>query len=270
MLIDRLQPYIERAERAISEFLRGYRRSVFFEPIRYAMEGGKRVRAALVFVANEAAGGGGDPSDAAAAVEFIHTASLIHDDIIDRAGARRGRPPFHRRFGLEASILVADFLLSLVLRASSSYGGGGVADLLSRATAEMSQGEMEEVEILREGRPIGLERYLSIVEKKTASVFEAAAALGGVIAGADGETVGSLARYGRLVGTAYQLRDDLLDWGSEGEISSLVDLADPRAELEDLAARLVSEAKGALGVLAGGEARDLLEAIADFSVGRIA
>ena len=264
MLGERLRPYVDRADRAVKSLLSRYRDSLFYEPLSEFLQGGKRIRPVLLLISHEACGGSGDPEPAAAAVELIHTASLIHDDLIDRDTSRRGSPAFHVRFGETLAILVSDFVLSLVLDVSSLYGDPAVARILARTTRIMSEGEAEEASIRSKGERINLDGYLSVLEKKTASLFSAAAELGAVIAGTAREVEDALAEYGRLVGLAYQLRDDLLDWGKPGEISSLLDPGAAR-ELEAMSADLADRAVELTEVLPESPVRELLAELARFA-----
>ncbi|MEM2219732.1 MAG: polyprenyl synthetase family protein, partial [Candidatus Korarchaeum sp.] len=166
-----LEPYVRRADSAILRILRENTGNPFTEPLIEFTKGGKRIRPALLLLVNEAVGGGGDPEPAAAAVELIHLASLIHDDIIDSSNMRRDSPSFHVTHGVEMAILIADFILSLVLEIANGYDDRRVGKLVSETTKLMSIGEMMEVALLRERVPIGLDDYLRVLEYKTASLF---------------------------------------------------------------------------------------------------
>ncbi len=239
----------------------------FFLPLKEFLSGGKKVRPALLLIVHDACGGGGNPSPAAAAIELIHAASLIHDDIIDKSTQRRGEFSFHMKYGFEMSILVADFILSLVLDIASMYEDRRVGEILSRASKLMSVGEMREVQVLEAGTPLSLNEYLEILKFKTAVLFEAATSLGAVIAGRP-DISDDLGLYGLYMGMAYQIKDDLLDWGSPGELTSLLKEEGLRELLEEMANSLAAEAIEKLDVLGNTPQKDLLRDLALYSINR--
>ncbi len=241
--------------------------SPFYSPLKEFLSGGKKVRPALLLIVHDACGGGGNPGPAAAAIELIHAASLIHDDIIDRSTQRRGEFSFHMKYGFEMSILVADFILSLVLDIASTYEDRRVGEILSKASKLMSIGEMREVQVLESEKPLSLDEYLEILKFKTAVLFEAATSLGAVIAGRS-DVSEDLGLYGLYMGMAYQIKDDLLDWGSPGELTSLLREEGLRDLLEEMANNLAKEAIEKLEVLENSPQRDLLRDLALYSVNR--
>ncbi|RLG48680.1 MAG: hypothetical protein DRO06_00975 [Thermoproteota archaeon] len=265
-LSEMLRRYRKMAEEAVGRLLDAKRGSVFYEPLRRYVRGGKKVRPAILFAVHEACGGSGDPGPAAGAVELMHAASLIHDDLIDGDSVRRGRPAYHVSNGFESAVLAADFVLSIVLEVSSMYEDRRVGETLARAAREMSEGEMEEVILLRSGE-VSLSSYLRVVRKKTASLFSAASRLGALIAGADEEAVETASRYGELIGVAYQLRDDLLDWGSDEVTSSL--RPEDRGEVERLAERYSAEAAEIASSLGSGPPVEFLREMAEFAFRRV-
>ena len=240
----------------------------FYLPLKEFLEGGKKIRPALLLLVHDACGGGGeDPHPAAAAVELIHAASLIHDDIIDRSDFRRGEISFHVKYGLEMSILIADFILSLVLGIANRYRDRKVGEILADTAEKMSVGEMLEVQALRKGREITLDQYLEILKLKTAVLFEAASSLGAVISGRH-DLVEDMGLYGLYIGMAYQIKDDLLDWGNEGELSSLLKGDEVKELLEGIASNLALEAIDRLKVLQDSPQKDILRDMALFSINR--
>ncbi len=242
----------------------------FYYPLKEFLEGGKKVRPALLLVVYDACGGNGDaedPNPAAAAIELIHTASLIHDDLIDKSYLRRGENSFHVKYGVEMSILVADFILSLVLDIADKYNNRKVGEILANTYKRMSVGEMLEVQALSEGKTLSLDRYLEILKLKTAVLFEAASSLGAVIAGKN-DLEKDLGLYGLYLGVAYQIKDDLLDWGNQGELTALLKGEEMPELLEGIATNLAEEAIDKLEVLQDSLQKNLLRDIALFSINR--
>jgi octaprenyl-diphosphate synthase len=262
-----LNPYVRRADSAIMEALKDNLENPFIDPLIEFMKGGKRIRPALLFLVNEACGGGGNPEPAAAAVELIHTASLIHDDIIDSSDSRRGAPSFHMKHGMEMAILIADFILSIVLKIVSEYEDKRIGGLLSEATKLMSIGEMMEIILLRRGDPIGVNDYLSVLKYKTASLFQTASSLGALIAGRD-DLYEEMGLFGLYLGLSYQIKDDLLDWGKRGEITHLLKGNDVRGFLEDLALQYSMKAIDKLSIIPDSPQKRILREIAAYSIER--
>lgn len=261
-----LEPYVRRADSAILRILRENTGNPFTEPLIEFTKGGKRIRPALLLLVNEAVGGGGDPEPAAAAVELIHLASLIHDDIIDSSNMRRDSPSFHVTHGVEMAILIADFILSLVLEIANGYDDRRVGKLVSETTKLMSIGEMMEVALLRERVPIGLDDYLRVLEYKTASLFRTASSLGALIAGKD-HLIEKMGSYGLYLGLAYQIKDDILDWGKEGELTHLLG-EDDRSQLISLASRFARSALDMLDPIPESPQKEILRKLVAYSVER--
>ncbi len=179
--------------------------------------GGKRMRPALLLMTAGALGGGGANAHLlAAVVEFIHTATLLHDDVVDESGLRRGRQTANAVFGNATSVLVGDFLYSRAFQMMVEPGDVRIMRILADATNVIAEGEV--LQLLNVGDASVTEaRYLQVVRYKTARLFEAAAELGAVVAGADPARCAEAAAYGRHVGTAFQLVDDLLDYDGNAE-----------------------------------------------------
>jgi octaprenyl-diphosphate synthase len=158
----------------------------------------------------------------AAVVEFIHTATLLHDDVVDESGLRRGRPTAHVLFGNAASVLVGDFLYSRAFQMMVEGGSSEVMALMAQATNVIAEGEV--LQLMNCQDPdVDEDRYLTVIRFKTAKLFEAAARIPGVLAQADAAITEGCAAYGRHLGTAFQLIDDALDYdGSESEIGKRV------------------------------------------------
>lgn len=177
--------------------------------------GGKRMRPAMVLMVARALGyQGTDHQLLAAVVEFIHTATLLHDDVVDESDLRRGRDTANAVFGNAASVLVGDYLYSRSFEMMVEAGSMRIMQILSEATTVIAEGEV--LQLLNVHDPdVSEERYLQVVRYKTAKLFEAAAQVGAVLAGATPEQEEAAAAYGRHVGTAFQLIDDVLDYSGD-------------------------------------------------------
>lgn len=177
--------------------------------------GGKRIRPVLVLLMANAYGyRGTDHHQLAAVVEFIHTATLLHDDVVDESSLRRGRKTANALFGNAASVLVGDFLYSRAFQMMVAVGDIRIMQILADATNVIAEGEV--LQLLNMHDPdISEERYTQVIRSKTAKLFEAAAQLGALIAGADDAQIEAAAEYGRSLGTAFQLIDDVLDYSGQ-------------------------------------------------------
>lgn len=174
--------------------------------------GGKRLRPALVLLAAGALGYEGHfQHDLAAVVEFIHTATLLHDDVVDESALRRGRSTANAMFGNAASVLVGDFLYSRAFQMMVSVNNMRVMEVLADATNVIAEGEV--LQLMNIGNTdIDEAGYLQVIQYKTAKLFEAAARLPALLMQSDAATEDALARYGRHLGTAFQIIDDVLDY----------------------------------------------------------
>ncbi len=181
--------------------------------------GGKRMRPAMVLMVANALGYKGNLHHILAAViEFIHTSTLLHDDVVDESDMRRGRETANAVFGNAASVLVGDYLYSRSFEMMVEVDSMRVMQILSQATTVIAEGEV--LQLLNVHDPdVTVERYLQVVRYKTAKLFEAATQVAAVIAGASPEVEEAAAAYGRHVGTAFQLIDDVLDYS--GSVESL-------------------------------------------------
>ncbi len=179
--------------------------------------GGKRIRPRLVLLFAEALGfEGPERFELAAVVEFIHTATLLHDDVVDESALRRGRATANAIFGNAASVLVGDFLYSRAFQMMVSVNHMRVLDVLADATNVIAEGEV--LQLMNMNDPdLTVEAYLQVIRFKTAKLFEASARLGAVLAGASATVEEACADYGRSLGTAFQLVDDLLDYEGNSE-----------------------------------------------------
>jgi octaprenyl-diphosphate synthase len=181
--------------------------------------GGKRIRPRLVLLFAGALGfEGPERLELAAIVEFIHTATLLHDDVVDESGLRRGRETANALFGNAASVLVGDFLYSRAFQMMVSVNRMRVLDVLADATNVIAEGEV--LQLMNMHDPdLAVDAYLRVIRFKTAKLFEASARLGAVLAEVAPEVEDACANYGRSLGTAFQLIDDLLDY--EGATTQL-------------------------------------------------
>lgn len=185
--------------------------------------GGKRIRPMLVLLFANALGfRGKERFELAAIVEFIHTATLLHDDVVDESALRRGRATANALFGNAASVLVGDFLYSRAFQMMVSVNRLRVLDVLADATNVIAEGEV--LQLMNMHDPdLAVEDYLKVIRFKTAKLFEASARLGAVLSNASQATEEACASYGRCLGTAFQLVDDLLDYeGSTHELGKNV------------------------------------------------
>ena len=185
--------------------------------------GGKRIRPALVLLMANAWGyQGQDHYKLAAVVEFIHTATLLHDDVVDESELRRGRQTANAMFGNAASVLVGDFVYSRAFQMMVSVNSMRVMQILADATNVIAEGEV--LQLMNMHDPdVTEERYLQVIRSKTAKLFEAATELGSLLAGAPEAAIAAAAEYGRSLGTAFQLIDDVLDYsGNAADIGKNV------------------------------------------------
>jgi len=175
--------------------------------------GGKRIRPLITLASARLLGGGGDgPRKLAAAVEFIHSATLLHDDVVDLSSMRRGKKAANLVWGNSASVLVGDFLFARSFNLMVETGDLMVLDILARAASVIAEGEVMQLAAANDAETTR-ERYMAIVGAKTAALFAAAAKAGAVAAGRPGLEAAALETYGRELGLAFQLVDDALDYG---------------------------------------------------------
>ncbi|WP_183380662.1 MULTISPECIES: octaprenyl diphosphate synthase [unclassified Herbaspirillum] len=185
--------------------------------------GGKRIRPVLVLlIANAYAYQGKAHHSLAAVIEFIHTATLLHDDVVDESSLRRGKQTANALFGNAASVLVGDFLYSRAFQMMVGVGNPRVMQIVADATNVIAEGEV--LQLLNMHNPdVDEAAYLRVIRSKTAKLFEAAAELGALIAGANDAEIEAAGEYGRSLGTAFQLIDDVLDYsGNAAEIGKNV------------------------------------------------
>ena len=178
--------------------------------------GGKRLRPMLVCLAARACGySGAHHIRLAAIIEFIHTATLLHDDVVDESDLRRGQESAHQVWGNAASVLVGDFLYSRSFQMMVEVESMRVMEVLSDATNTIAEGEVEQLLNMHDPE-VSEAAYFSVIEKKTAKLFEAACQLGAVLAGRD-DLEASLAQFGQELGAAFQVADDVLDYTADAD-----------------------------------------------------
>ncbi|QHM73680.1 octaprenyl diphosphate synthase [Mixta intestinalis] len=179
--------------------------------------GGKRIRPMIAILAARALGyEGSQHVTIAALIEFIHTATLLHDDVVDESDMRRGKATANAAFGNAASVLVGDFIYTRAFQMMTSLGSLRVLELMSEAVNVIAEGEV--LQLMNCNDPdITEESYMHVIYSKTARLFEAAAQSSGILAGATAAEEQALQAYGRYIGTAFQLIDDLLDYSADGQ-----------------------------------------------------
>src|SRR5881227_1522899 len=182
--------------------------------------GGKRVRPALTILSSYAVGGDGSNQSAirmATVMEFLHTATLVHDDVIDSAETRRNRPSINSEFGNQAAVLMGDWLYMSAFETSLAERSLPILDILTAVTRKMTEGELLQLTLL--GRTdISEEQYFDVIARKTAYLFSACCEIGALLGDADAETQRNLRDYGMNLGVAFQLIDDLLDFTGTEEV----------------------------------------------------
>ncbi len=184
---------------------------------QYIIEsGGKRLRPMLVIMAARACGyQGRQHVTLAAIIEFIHTATLLHDDVVDDSDLRRGKETAHAVWGNAASVLVGDFLYSRSFQMMVGVDSMRVMKDLANTTNTIAEGEVEQLLNMHDPE-VSQQRYFSVIEKKTARLFEAACQLGAVLTGRE-DLAKALATFGRELGTAFQVADDVLDYSADAD-----------------------------------------------------
>ena len=272
-LMDKIKEYTVKIEKCLKKEVNNYSWSCFYEPMIYILDDGKRIRPLILNLAYESIGKGyEDPLPASVAIELLHTESIIHDDIIDQEISRRNRLAFHVKYGYNTSILTADFVFGIILDIASRYNNSSIARELSSSSLRMCEGEFREMKIDNGNCKIGWEEYISIISQKTASLFQTTAKIGAIIGGGDKNEINAFSNYGLNIGIAYQLQDDILDWGEDGKILNA--LEDKSSE-EDLLIRLneasrnySKRAKNDLDFIQDSESKKYLLELADFTVDR--
>jgi octaprenyl-diphosphate synthase len=240
--------------------------------------GGKKIRPVMLLLSAQLCGVGIRKClDAGLAIELIHSASLIHDDLLDMGTMRRGIETANKKFGIGAAMLAGDFLISKSIELLSPYDKDVIAEF-GRAGMQMAEGEVLDIEDM-EGKPSSEEQYFDCIRKKTASLFAASTAMGAYVGKAEKETVSELRKYGEKVGIAYQIVDDLLEYTKKLEdkhsvhsSASLVEIYIGRAEpekaqnmVEVRVRKEIGEARQILNMFEDSATRDKLLRITEYA-----
>ena len=228
-LLEQFSSYLSKINEYLARELDLYSWSEFYTPLRYASEGGKRIRPLILVLSAETILANKQSNTditedmflASCAIELLHTQSVIHDDIIDKEDYRRGKPSFHIKYGYNSSILTADFVLGIILSICTKINNAKVSAELSTAAIKMSEGEMMEIKLTKDPY-LKEDDYIKVVEHKTASLFEAAAKIGSLLGGGTDEEICAIGSFGHLLGIAYQIHDDIMDWNNEDRLFNIL------------------------------------------------
>ncbi len=277
-LTEQFSSYLSRIDDSLARELDLYSWSEFYAPLRYASDGGKRIRPLILVLSSESVNadkkeGIDDNKEeiflASSAIELLHTESVIHDDIIDEENLRRGKPSFHVKYGYNSSILTADFVLGIILNIVSKIDSPKISAELSKAATKMSEGEMMEIMLAKDPR-LKEDDYIKVVEHKTASLFEAAAKIGAILGFGLEDEIRAMGSFGHLLGIAYQIHDDLLDWNNEDRLFNMLVKNNEQsvefvAKMEKLFLSYSSKAKNELRKIADSVSKKHLEHLTDLT-----
>jgi octaprenyl-diphosphate synthase len=228
-LLEQFSSYLSKIDEYLARELDLYSWSEFYTPLRYASGGGKRIRPLILVLSAETLLANKHSNTditedmflASCAIELLHTESVIHDDIIDKEDYRRGKPSFHIKYGYNSSILTGDFVLGIILSICTKLNNAKVSAELSTAATKMSEGEMMEIKLTKDPY-LKEDDYIKVVEHKTASLFEAASKIGSLLGGGTDEEICAMGNFGHLLGIAYQIHDDIMDWNNEDRLFNIL------------------------------------------------
>ena len=228
-LLEQFSSYLSKIDEYLARELDLYSWSEFYTPLRYASGGGKRIRPLILVLSAETILANKHSNTditedmflASCAIELLHTESVIHDDIIDKEDYRRGKPSFHIKYGYNSSILTGDFVLGIILSICTKLNNAKVSAELSTAATKMSEGEMMEIKLTKDPY-LKDDDYIKVVEHKTASLFEAASKIGSLLGGGTDEEICAMGNFGHLLGIAYQIHDDIMDWNNEDRLFNIL------------------------------------------------
>lgn len=277
-LTEQFSSYLSKIDDSLARELDLYSWSEFYAPLRYASDGGKRIRPLILVLSSESVNadkkeGIDDNKEeiflASSAIELLHTESVIHDDIIDEENLRRGKPSFHVKYGYNSSILTADFVLGIILNIGSKIDSPKISAELSKAATKMSEGEMMEIMLAKDPR-LKEDDYIKVVEHKTASLFEAAAKIGAILGFGLEDEIRAMGSFGHLLGIAYQIHDDLLDWNNEDRLFNMLVKNNEQsvefvAKMEKLFLSYSNKAKNELRKIADSVSKKHLEHLTDLT-----
>jgi len=276
-LLEQFSSYLSKIDEYLARELDLYSWSEFYTPLRYASEGGKRIRPLILVLSAETILANKrsntditeDMFLASCAIELLHTESVIHDDIIDKEDYRRGKPSFHVKYGYNSSILTADFVLGMILSLCTKINNAKVSAELSTAATKMSEGEMMEIKLTKDPY-LKDDDYIKVVEHKTASLFEAASKIGSLLGGGTDEEICAMGNFGHLLGIAYQIHDDIMDWNNEDRLFNILVRNNKQSaefidRMEQLYISYTSKAKNELKKINDSVSKKHLEHLADLT-----
>jgi octaprenyl-diphosphate synthase len=276
-LLEQFSSYLSRIDEYLARELDLYSWSEFYTPLRYASDGGKRIRPLiLVLSAETILANRKITSDitedmflSSCAIELLHTESVIHDDIIDNEDYRRGKPSFHVKYGYNSSILTGDFVLGIILNICTKINNPRISAELSRAATKMSEGEMMEIKLTKDPS-LKDDDYIKVIEHKTASLFEAASKIGSLLGGGNEEEICAMGSFGHLIGIAYKIHDDIMDWNNEDRLFNILVRNNEQSvefidKMEQLYISYTSKAKNELKKIGDSVSKKHLEHLTDLT-----
>ena len=276
-LLEQFSSYLSKIDEYLARELDLYSWSEFYTPLKYASEGGKRIRPLILVLSSETILANKTSTTditediflASCAIELLHTESVIHDDIIDKEDYRRGKPSFYIKYGYNSSILTADFVLGIILNICSKINNAKVSAELSMAATRMSEGEMMEIKLTKDPF-LKDDDYIKVVENKTASLFEAASKIGSLLGGGTEEEIYAMGSFGRLLGIAYQIHDDIIDWNNEDRLFNILVRNNKESvqfidRMEQLYISYASKAKNQIKIISDSVAKKHLEHLTDLT-----
>ena len=276
-LLEQFSSYLSKIDEYLARELDLYSWSEFYTPLRYASEGGKRIRPLILVLSAETISANKravteiteDMFLSSCAIELLHTQSVIHDDIIDKENYRRGKPSFHIKYGYNSSILTADFVLGIILNICTKINNAKISAELSKAAIKMSEGEMMEIKLTKDPS-LKDDDYIKVVENKTASLFEAASKIGALLGTGTEEEIFAMGSFGHLLGIAYQIHDDIMDWNNEDRLFNILvrnnkQSAEFIERMEKLYISYTSRAKNELKKISDSVSKKHLEHLTDLT-----